>query len=48
MSLSVRTQVIGEVNSYCLSTTCGAQSKNSATVKQLEPGEGIPQDELDA
>jgi hypothetical protein len=48
MSLSLRTQVIDEVKSYCSSTTCCAQSKNSATIKQLERGEGIPQDELDA
>jgi hypothetical protein len=48
MSLSIATQVINEVKSYCSSTTCGAQCKNSATIEQLERGEGIPQNELDA
>jgi hypothetical protein len=31
-----------------LSIACCAQCKNSATIEQLERGEGIPQNELDA
>jgi hypothetical protein len=42
MSLSVATRMIDEVKSYCSSTTCCAQGKNSATIEQLERG-GIPQ-----
>jgi hypothetical protein len=46
-SLSIATQVIDEVKSYCSSTSGCAQCNNSATIEQLEPGEGIPQNELD-